>query len=450
MTSSDDALSPQEKRERLKAILRKSGGAAPVAAPAKAQAVASAGKTLDERFFKFEKDPAVKSLDAQHQGLADRNLENPYFRLNDGVARGTTRIENRPFINYANYNYLGLCGEDRVSEAAIDAIRSAGTSVSASRIASGERLVQQDLEQGLARLYDVEDCVVFVSGHATNVTTIGHLFGPKDLILHDELAHNSAIQGAQLSGARRIPFPHNDADALEKLLAEHRNAHERVLIFVEGVYSMDGDFPDLPRFVALRNRYKCYLMVDEAHSLGVMGKTGKGIREHFGLRGADVDLWMGTLSKTLASCGGYVAGSASLVRYLKYSAPGFLFSVGITPPNAAASIAALEMMLEEPERVDSLRARADQFRELAVQKGLNIGLSDGSAVVPVVIGDSMKSIALSNALFERGINVQPVLYPAVEEDEARLRFFITSAHTEAQITETVEAICDALQSLEGA
>lgn len=448
MTSSDDALSAQEKRERLRAILRKSGGA-PLAQPATGPS-AHTGKTLDERFFQIDQDPAVAALSAQHQALADRDLDNPYFRLNEGVARGTTRIENREFINYANYNYLGLCGEDRVSQAAIEAIRNVGTSVSASRIASGERLVQQDLEQGLAKLYDVEDCVVFVSGHATNVTAIGHLFGAKDLILHDELAHNSAIQGAQLSGARRIPFPHNDHAALEALLAEHRNQHERVLIFVEGVYSMDGDIPDLPRFVELRNRYKCYLMVDEAHSLGVLGRTGKGIREHFGLKGSDVDLWMGTLSKTLASCGGYIAGSGALVQYLKYSAPGFLFSVGITPPNAAASIAALDMMLDEPERVAALNDRADLFRKLAVEKGLDIGLSDGSAVVPVVIGDSMKSIALSNALFDRGINVQPVLYPAVEEDEARLRFFITSAHTEEQVKETVSAICEALETLKGA
>ncbi|WP_127112104.1 aminotransferase class I/II-fold pyridoxal phosphate-dependent enzyme [Shimia sediminis] len=449
MTSSDDSLSPLEKRERLKAILRKSGGK-PASAQAHApQASETRGRTLDERFYRFEKDPAIAALDAQHTAVENLGLANPYFRLNDGVARGTTRIENRDFINYANYNYLGLCGEDRVSNAATEAIRTAGTSVSASRIASGERLVQQELEQGLARLYDSEDCVVFVSGHATNVTAIGHLFGPKDLILHDELAHNSAIQGAQLSGARRIPFPHNDAAALETLLAQHRNQHERVLIFVEGVYSMDGDFPDLPRFVELRNRYKTYLMVDEAHSLGVLGKTGKGIREHFGLKGSDVDMWMGTLSKTLASCGGYIAGSAALVRYLKYSAPGFLFSVGITPPNAAASIAALEMMQAEPERVDHLRARAELFRKLAVEKGLDIGLSDGSAVVPVVIGDSMKSIALSNILFESGINVQPVLHPAVEESESRLRFFISSAHTEEQVRITVDAIVEALDQLNG-
>lgn len=447
MTSSDDGLSPQEKRQRLKAILRKSGGVSAPAASPRAASAPKSGNMLDERFFRFEKDPAVVALEAQHTTLGDLGLENPYFRVNDGVARGTARIENREVINYANYNYLGLCGEDRVSEAAIAEIRHTGTSVSASRTSSGERMVQQDLERGLAQLYDVDDCVVFVSGHATNVTTIGHIFGPKDLILHDELAHNSAIQGALLSGARRIPFPHNDFEALEKLLAENRGRHERVLIFVEGVYSMDGDYPDLPRFVDLRNRYKCYLMVDEAHSLGVMGKTGKGIREHFGLKGSDVDLWMGTLSKTLASCGGYIAGSAQLVRFLKYTAPGFLFSVGITPPNAAASIAALDLMLEEPERVETLRARSDLFRELARARGLNIGLSNGSAVVPVVIGESMRTIASANALFERGINVQPVLYPAVEEGECRLRFFISSAHTEDQIRETVDAVCDALDNV---
>lgn len=445
-------LSPEAKRALLQKILRERTGdarAAPaITRPPNASRPSPEG-AVPEAYCRFDRDPAIVALIEQRQQLARHGLANPFFRTNENTGPGTTIIDGRRCLNFANYNYLGLAGEPAVSSAARDAIDRYGTSVSASRIASGERQVQRDLEAALAAMLDSEDCVVFVGGHATNVTTIGHLFGPGDLILHDELAHNSALQGALLSGARRLPFPHNDVTALERLLAEHRGTHRKVLIFVEGVYSMDGDIPDLPGIVALRNRFRTFLMVDEAHSIGVLGARGFGIREHFGLDGAAVDIWMGTLSKTLASCGGYVAGSAALVEYLKYTAPGFLYSVGITPPNAAASLAALEVMRAEPGRVAALRARALLFLELAIAAGLNTGLSGGSAVVPVIVGDSLKCISLANALLERGINVQPVLYPAVEEDAARLRFFITSAHTEEQIRDTVAAVAAEMAQLQG-
>ena len=334
-------ISPEKRRELLKKILREKGaGSARMSAneskPSPAPLPLRAA-SVPEAFYRFEQDPAVLGLLGQQQELVQHGLDNPYFQVNESVARGRTVIGGRTYVNYANYNYLGLCGESAVSQAAQEAIDRYGTSVSASRIASGERPVQRELEKGLADLLDTEDCIAFVSGHATNVTTIGHLFGPKDLILHDELAHNSAIQGALLSGAKRLLFPHNDHRELDRLLAEHRGAHERVLIFLEGVYSMDGDIPDLPRFVELKNKHKTFLMVDEAHSIGVLGEHGFGIREHFGLAGVAVEMWMGTLSKTFASCGGYIAGSRVLVEYLKYTAPGFLYSVGITPPNASGS-----------------------------------------------------------------------------------------------------------------
>jgi 8-amino-7-oxononanoate synthase len=222
---------------------------------------------------------------------------------------------------------------------------------------SGERGVHRDLERALARAYGVDDAIAFVSGHATNVTVIGHLFGPRDLILHDALVHNSVLQGVKLSGAHRLPFPHRDTTALDAILADQRRQFERVLIVVEGIYSMDGDYPDLPRLIEIKRRHRAFLMVDEAHSFGVMGARGLGIREHFGVDGADVDIWMGTLSKTLASCGGFIAGEMALIEHLKFLAPGFLYSVGMPPPTAAAALAALECMLAEPHRVAALQAR---------------------------------------------------------------------------------------------
>ena len=233
--------------------------------------------------------------------------------------------------------------------------------------------MHRDLEQALAAFLGTPAAIVFVSGHATNVTTIGHLLGPDDLILHDILAHNSIVQGAMLSGATRRAFAHNDWQALDALLSEVRHRYRRVLIAIEGVYSMDGDFPELPRFVELRKKHKTLLLVDEAHSLGTMGATGRGIGEHWGVARADVDLWMGTLSKSLASCGGYIAGSAELVEYLKYTAPGFVYSVGLSPPNAAAALAALTVLQREPQRVARLRELAALFLKLARERGLDTG-----------------------------------------------------------------------------
>jgi len=305
----------------------------------------------------------------------------------------------------------------------MEAIDRYGTSASASRLVAGERPIQRELEKALADLYEVDECIVFVSGHATNVSTIGYLFGPKDLVIHDSLIHNSVLEGIKLAGATRRSFPHNDLQALDNILADIRSQFERVLVVVEGLYSMDGDVPDLPALIDIKRRHKAFLMVDEAHSLGVLGETGRGVREHFGIAGKDVDIWMGTLSKTLASCGGYIAGERALVEHLKYAAPGFVYSVGIAPPLAAASLQALRIMLREPERVQRLQQRAHLLLQTMKAAGIDIGSAQGFAVIPAITGSSLKAARLSNQLFDAGINVQPIIYPAVEEKAARLRFF---------------------------
>ena len=198
----------------------------------------------------------------------------------------------------------------------------------------------------------------------------------------------------------------------------------------------------------LKKKHKTLILVDEAHSLGTMGPTGRGIGEHWGVARADVDLWMGTLSKSLASCGGYIAGSVELVEYLKYTAPGFVYSVGISPPNAAAALASLMVLQRQPQRVDLLHELSALFLKLAKEKGLDTGLAAGTPVIPIIVGSSAKSLRLSNALFQRGINVQPILYPIVPEHSARLRFFITTNHTRAQIQTTVSAIANELKALD--
>ncbi len=398
--------------------------------------------------YDFSQIPEYKRLKQTMALLTSTGVPNPYFSAHEKVARDTTMIGGRELLSFATYNYLAMSGDPAVTAAAKDAIDRFGTSVSASRLVSGEKTVHRELEQGIADFLGVDDAICFVGGHSTNETTIGHLFGPGDLIAHDSLAHNSIIQGAILSGARRRPFPHNDWQALDELLAEIRREYRRVLVVIEGVYSMDGDFPDLPRFIDVKQRHKAILMVDEAHSIGTMGRTGRGIGEHFGINPRDVDLWMGTLSKTFGSCGGYIAGRREVVEYLKYTAPGFVYSVGIPPSNAAAALASLKVLKEQPGRVERVQANSRLFLALCKQHGLNTGLGNNTPVVPVITGNSMHALLLSRALFERGINVQPILYPAVEEEKARLRFFITAAHTEEQLRRTADAVAEELGKID--
>jgi 8-amino-7-oxononanoate synthase len=389
---------------------------------------------------RFEAMPQYQQIKIMREGSDKLGIASPFFLVHEGIAGATTQIGGRSYINFSNYNYLGMAGDPLVSARAKEAIDRYGTSASASRLVAGEIPIHHKLERALADFYEADDCVVFVSGYSTNVSAISYLFGPGDLIVHDDLSHNSVVQGIVLSGAKRLTFPHNDWEALDKLLRRVRPEYRNALVTIEGIYSMDGDFPDLERFVEVKTRHQAFLMVDEAHSLGVLGRTGHGIREHTGVPSESVDIWMGTLSKTLAGCGGFITGCQPLVDMLRGSAPGFLYSVGMSPPLAAASLTALERLQAEPERVATLQARGKLFLDTARAAGLNTGLSAGYAVVPIITGSSLKAARWANALFEEGINVSPIFYPAVEEKAARLRFFICSTHEPEQIERTIKAL----------
>ncbi|NEQ72401.1 MAG: aminotransferase class I/II-fold pyridoxal phosphate-dependent enzyme [Okeania sp. SIO2C9] len=399
-------------------------------------------------YYNFDLYPEYLQLQKQMAEINATGIGNPFFIPQERINNNTTVIDGRELVNYATYNYLGMCGDSSVSNAAKEAIDHYGTSVSASRLLSGEKPLHQELEREIADFIGVEDSIVYVGGHATNVTTISHLFGQNDLILHDSLSHNSIFQGCLLSGATIIAFPHNDWQALDRLLSDRRHRYKRILIAIEGVYSTDGDIPDLPKFIEIKQRYKAFLMVDEAHSIGTIGKHGRGISEYFGVNPNDIDLWMGTLSKSFASCGGYIAGSKALVEYLKYTSPGFVYSVGISPPDAASVLAAIRLLKAEPERVTQLQERSQLFLESARELGLNTGMSKDSPVIPIIVGESIKSVLLSQNLFKRGINVPFMFYPSVPHNAARLRFFITCNHTEEQIRFTVDALAEELRKID--
>jgi len=411
------------------------------------QKASSAGAETPPSHYQFDKFPEYLMLREKLDMLATTGLGNPFFVVHDGPTTDRTIINGRELINFSSYNYIGMSGDATVSAAAKAAIDHYGTSSSASRLVSGQKGIHVELEKAVTDFLGTEDTIAMVGGHATNETTIGHLMGPGDLILHDALAHNSIVQGCILSGARRRPFPHNDWQAADRLLEQYRHEYRRVLIAIEGVYSMDGDVADLPHFVEVKKRHHALLMIDEAHSIGVLGPTGRGIAEYYNIPRSDVDIWMGTFSKALGSLGGYISGCKALVEYLRYTVPGFVFAAAMPPALAAASIASLALLQKEPQRVSQLRKNAELFLQLARQHGLNTGMSKNSPVVPVILGNSILSLKLSKAMFARGVNVQPIVHPAVEESASRLRFFITSKHNEQQLRYTIDAMVEELQKI---
>lgn len=395
----------------------------------------------------FTSLPAYRQMAMQRDLAAALGLADPYYHAHQGIAGATSRIHGREIINFASYDYLGLSGDPRVADAITTAVRNCGSSVSASRISAGERGIHRQLEQALAELYSAEAAALFVSGHATAISTLSTLLGPKDIIIYDSLIHNCIAIGAQLSGAARRAFPHNDLDALETLLASERDRYDRAMIVVEGLYSMDGDGIDLARLVEMKRRWGAWLMVDDAHGLGVLGATGRGSAEHANVDAGTVDIWFGTLSKTLVSCGGYIAGSAAMIDLLKHLAPGLVYSVGLPAGQTAAALTALDIMKQEPERVLRLQENGRFFLDAARAEGLDTGASLGKGIIPVFVGDTPRAVSLATKLLDAGINAFPILPPGVPERTARLRFFVTATHSREQLAQTVSTAADLLRGL---
>jgi 8-amino-7-oxononanoate synthase len=393
--------------------------------------------------------PECVALEERLAGLEAAGLENPFLRANEEVRGRTSRVGGREVVSFTSFDYLGLAGHPDVTRAAKEAIDRFGCSASASRMVGGNNTILDELDAELARFLGTERAVVFPCGYGTNASVFNHLFGAGDLILYDELAHNSIMQGAGASKSGKRSFRHNDHEQLDGLLRDLRSQYKRVVVAIEGVYSMDGDYPDLPKFIEVKKRHDALLYVDEAHSLGTMGPEGRGICDFFGCDPADGDLWMGTISKALGAGGGYLAGGERLIRYLGYTTPAFVFSTACSPPNAAAALEGLRVIQREPWRVTRLRERSELFLKLAADCDLDTGESSDTPVIPVIVGSSSRAILVSQMLLERGINARPILYPAVRESAARVRFFITSEHSEEQIVQAVEAVADVMAATTG-
>ncbi|MDJ0628257.1 MAG: aminotransferase class I/II-fold pyridoxal phosphate-dependent enzyme [Rhodobacter sp.] len=367
----------------------------------------------------------------------------PYFVPVDRLEQ-MYRSKPDGYVSLAHYDYLGLARHPEVLKAATDALDEFGSGAGASRLVGGERSTHRSLERELAEFFGCGDVLAMISGYLTNVSLINHLLGPRDLVLIDELAHNSIVIGAKSGKMECQTFAHNDLDDLERRLEEARGDYRHVLIVVEGLYSMDGDIPDLPRLVEMKERHDAWLLVDEAHSFGVLGRTGRGITEHFGIDPSRIELSVGTLSKSFVSSGGFICASEDVIAWLRFTLPGFVYSVGLAPSTVASARAALNVLKTDPERVARLKRKSRLFCDSARAAGLNPGESIGEAVVPLFFDSPEQTMMVSQVLLEHGIYAPPIVQVGVPKDQPRIRFFFSAEHRDEDILRAVDVAAAAV------
>lgn len=363
--------------------------------------------------------------------------EKRYFYLKsiDGASGSRVTIDGREMIMFASYNYLGLITHPKIKKAAIDAIEKYGTGAAGVRLLAGTTKIHEKLEATIAKFKKAEDAVTYSSGYVTNLAAITTLCQRGDLVIIDKLDHASIIDGCFLSGATHRSYLHNDMKSLERILANSNNYVNKMII-VDAVYSMDGDVADLPEISRLAKKYHAKVMVDEAHSIGVLGKTGHGIEEHFGLKGV-VDIHMGTLSKTIPSIGGYLAGEKDLITYLKHNSRPFIFSASLPPVAAATAIACLEVIEDEPERVTNLQKNIRQFKDGLNSMGYNT-MNSTTSIVPILIGEEEETLKLCKIVNDEGIFICPILFPAIPKGTNRLRAHVQATHTSKDIDKALD------------
>ncbi len=381
--------------------------------------------------------------------LAGGNLiasANPYNLIWDELVASRGNSPDS-VLSFAHYDYLGLARDSRVSEAAARALAEYGPGVGASRMVGGDRSIHRAFETDIARFVGHEDALTAVSGYGLNVSLIGHLLGSTDLVIYDDHSHNSVMTGVELTRATTLAFRHNDLDHLEYLLGRYGDNHKRILIAAEGIYSMDGDMPDLPRLIDIKERAGAWLMMDEAHSIGLLGKNGRGICEHFGVDATEIEFIVGTLSKAFVSCGGFVCASKASIYWLRHTLPGYVYSVGAPPSVIASSHAALEALRSEPHRVKALHENSKHALTGAALRGLHTGRAAGYGIVPIMFSSKENAMRASFALLEKNIYIPPIVQRAVSNESARLRMFISSAMHTDEIDRALDALADVAREL---
>ncbi|GAB4471822.1 MAG: pyridoxal phosphate-dependent aminotransferase family protein [Anaerolineales bacterium] len=388
-------------------------------------------------------DSIQKRIEAMNRRVESIRQQDLYF-YNQPVEelRGGSRVlvNGREMGMYASYSYLGLVGHPKINQAAQHAIEKYGTGTHGVRTLAGTLTLHRELEETIAAFKHTEDAITFSSGYVTNLTVVSTLVGRGDYVISDKLNHASIVDGCLMSGAKFLRFQHNDMEALENRLKQVPDGSAK-LVIADAVFSMDGDIIDFPRMVELCRKYQAWLMIDEAHSVGVLGEKGTGIEEHFGMPGS-IDIKMGTLSKTIPSVGGYVAGDKELIRYLRHTSRAYIFSAALPPAQAAAARAAFEVILEEPWRVKKLRENANLFISGLKERGFDTMLTE-TAIVPILCGSDEAAFGMTRSAQKKGLFVLPVVSPAVPPGLARLRATVTAAHESEEIESAMDLLCEA-------
>lgn len=386
----------------------------------------------------------VTAMKNRVEGLREDGLyfyNQPISELHGG---SRVVVNGREMGMYASYSYLGLVGHPRINQAAKIAIDKYGTGTHGVRTLAGSLIIHRELEETIANFKQAESAITFSSGYVTNLTVVSTLLSREDYVISDKLNHASIVDGCLMSGAKFLRFKHNDMEALEERLKQVPADAAR-LVIADAVFSMDGDIIDLPRVVELCRKYNAWLMVDEAHSVGVLGKTGRGIEEYFGIEGS-VDIKMGTLSKTIPSVGGYVAGKKDVIEYLRHSSRAYIFSAALPPAQAAAANEAFKIIMDEPWRIGKLDANAHQFINGLKQRGFNT-MQTATAIVPVLCETDENAFRMTRLCQLQDTFVLPVVSPAVPVGLARLRATVTAAHEPDEIDRAMCVIEKAGQEL---
>jgi 8-amino-7-oxononanoate synthase len=382
----------------------------------------------------------ISAMVERIRGLKQQELyfyNQPVSELHGGAK---ALVNGREMGMYASYSYLGLIGHPRINQASKDAIDKYGTGTHGVRTLAGTLSVHNELEETIANFKGAEAAITYTSGYATNLTVISTLLGRGDYVISDKLNHASIVDGCMMSGAKMLRFKHNDMEQLESRL-KNVEAGATKLVVADSVFSMDGDILDLPRVVELCKQYGAWLMIDEAHSVGVLGKTGRGIEEYFGMSGV-IDFKMGTLSKTIPSVGGYVAAKQDVIQFLRHSSRAYIFSAALPPAQAAAANEAFKVILDEPERVEILRQNSTQFIKGLQARGFDTLLTE-TAIVPVLCGTDEAAYVMTAEAQRNDIFVLPVVSPAVPHGLARLRATVTAAHESADIEHAMNVLEEA-------
>ena len=361
----------------------------------------------------------------------------PFQTPLDSRSGPCVRADGYEMLMLSSYDYLGLMGDPRVDAAAIDAVKRYGTAAGGARLLTGTLDIHHKLERAIADCKGTEAALNFSSGYLANLAVLTSIFGPADRVIADAFCHRSLMDACRMSGVQVQRFAHNDPDSLRHEIRNGRPAN-RTLIISEGVFSMDGDICCLPELIAIKKEFGCFLMMDDAHATGVLGQRGRGSDEHFGIDTSEIDIWTGSLAKSIPSNGGFVACSQELAIFMQHAASPYIFSAATGPASVAAAIAGFAILKQEPERVERLRANGRFLRTGLKELGYDTGLSE-TAVVPLMLDDENTTALFARRLRDYGILASPVMFPAVPQGGARLRLCVTAAHTTEQLQFALDA-----------